>query len=115
MRNVLRVAVREYRENVQTKAFWLGIFILPALLGASIALPLLFEKTKGARLYSVQDFRSHLLRPGFCQGTRRGVYPQTRMDTGALRRVHWQKTRSMIREQAHRSTKAKVLRDRRSL
>ena len=47
MRNVLRVAVREYRENVQTKAFWLGIFILPALLGASIALPLLFEKDQG--------------------------------------------------------------------
>ncbi|MEO2006021.1 MAG: hypothetical protein ABGY41_18200, partial [Candidatus Poribacteria bacterium] len=55
MRNMLRVAVREYRENVQTKAFWLGIFILPALLGAGIALPLLFEKTKDARLYAVVD------------------------------------------------------------
>lgn len=55
MRNVLRVAGREYRENVQTKAFWLGICILPVLIGASIAIPHLFNKTKDARRYAVVD------------------------------------------------------------
>ncbi|MBT3271349.1 ABC transporter permease, partial [Candidatus Poribacteria bacterium] len=55
MRNVYRVAAREYRENVQTKAFWLGILILPVILAASIALPTLFERTKDARRYAVVD------------------------------------------------------------
>ncbi len=55
MRNVFRVAAREYRENVQTKGFWVGILIVPILLAASAALPVLFEKTKDPRRYAVVD------------------------------------------------------------
>jgi ABC-2 type transport system permease protein len=49
------VAQREYLENVRTKTFWLGIFLVPVLIAASIGVSALLNKFKGVQRYSVVD------------------------------------------------------------
>ncbi len=52
---VYLVARREWLENVRTKAFWIGLLILPVILVAAFAVPIFLEKTKDARKYAVID------------------------------------------------------------
>ncbi|MFK7740045.1 MAG: ABC transporter permease [Planctomycetota bacterium] len=49
------VAQREYLENVRTKTFWIGIFIVPILIGASIGIGALLRKFKEVQKYAVVD------------------------------------------------------------
>jgi len=51
----LLVAQREYLENVRTKTFWIGIFIVPVLIAASIGLGALLKKFKQVQQYAVVD------------------------------------------------------------
>ena len=44
MRCAFLVAWREYAENAKTKGFWIGIFLLPAILFMSIQVPIWLEK-----------------------------------------------------------------------
>ncbi len=44
MNRVLRILVREYLENVRTKAFLIGVFLTPVLMGLTFLIPALSEK-----------------------------------------------------------------------
>lgn len=46
MRQVWRIAVREYLENVRTKTFLVGIFLTPVLMGLSFLIPALLERQR---------------------------------------------------------------------
>jgi ABC-2 type transport system permease protein len=61
MRKIVLVAQREYLANVRTKGFWFGILFFPVLLSAFIVVPMLLERTKGARQYAVVDRSGWLL------------------------------------------------------
>ncbi|MFQ5551093.1 MAG: hypothetical protein ACE5FJ_07650, partial [Gemmatimonadales bacterium] len=62
MNRIFLIAVRELKENVRTKAFWIGILIFPILLTAMIVVPTLLERAKGARTYVVVDQSGWLMR-----------------------------------------------------
>lgn len=49
------VAQREYLENVRTKTFWLGIFLVPVLIAACIGVGALLKDFKGVQRYAVID------------------------------------------------------------
>ncbi|MBL8747674.1 MAG: ABC transporter permease [Planctomycetes bacterium] len=51
----LLVAQREFVENVRTKTFWIGILIVPLLIGASIGATALLQKLKETQRYTVLD------------------------------------------------------------
>lgn len=51
----LLVAQREYLENVRTKAFWIGIFIVPVLIAGLVGVSALLQKLKEVQRYSVVD------------------------------------------------------------
>jgi ABC-2 type transport system permease protein len=51
----LLVAKREYLENVRTKTFWIGIFIVPVLIAASIGVGALLRQFKEVQRYAVVD------------------------------------------------------------
>lgn len=51
----LLVAHREYLENVRTKTFWIGIFIVPLLLGAMVGGSALLKRLKEVQSYAVLD------------------------------------------------------------
>lgn len=51
----LLVAQREYLENVRTKTFWIGILIVPILMGAVIGATALLERFKQVQRYTVVD------------------------------------------------------------
>jgi ABC-2 type transport system permease protein len=51
----LLVAQREYLENVRTKTFWIGIFIVPVLLAGLVGVSALLQKLKEVQRYSVVD------------------------------------------------------------
>ncbi|MEM8996330.1 MAG: hypothetical protein AAGF23_16205, partial [Acidobacteriota bacterium] len=55
------VAAREVVENVRTKAFWIGILMFPVIVALSIAIPMLIEKNRSARHYTVIDRSDWLL------------------------------------------------------
>lgn len=57
----LLVARREFLENLRTKAFWIGIFMVPIMLVAAIVVPILLAKTKDVRHYAVIDESGWLL------------------------------------------------------
>ena len=57
---ILLVAKREYLENLRTKAFWIGILMLPVILAVSILVPMWLEKVKDARTYTVIDHSGYL-------------------------------------------------------
>jgi ABC-2 type transport system permease protein len=61
LKKTLLVAKREYYENLATKTFWIGIFVLPIILLLSIAVPALLEKKKDARNFAVLDQSQWLL------------------------------------------------------
>ncbi len=49
------VARREFVENVRTKTFWIGIFILPVIYGIAIGANVLMSRAKEVRSYAVLD------------------------------------------------------------
>ena len=51
----LLVAQREYVENIRTKTFWIGIFIVPVLIGAAMGVGVLLQKFKEVQRYTVVD------------------------------------------------------------
>ena len=44
MRNAFLVAWREFAENAKTKGFWIGLLMLPLILGLATYIPMLLEK-----------------------------------------------------------------------
>ena len=54
----LLVAQREYLENVRTKTFWIGIFIVPLLIAAAMGVGVLLQKFKEVQRYAVVDLGS---------------------------------------------------------
>jgi ABC-2 type transport system permease protein len=83
MRKIWLVAQREFLENVRTKSFWIGVFIFPVILGMSIAVPTLLEKTKSARRFAVLDRSGWVLdavRPQLPQAARRFVLVDVGLD-----------------------------------
>jgi ABC-type Na+ efflux pump permease subunit len=61
MSKALLVALREYMENMKTKAFWIGIGIFPVLFALMIAVPIWMDKGKDVRTYVVIDKSGWLL------------------------------------------------------
>ena len=61
MRKTFLVALREYKENVRTKTFWISISVFPVLLVVSILVPIWLEGTKDVRRYAVIDHSGWLL------------------------------------------------------
>jgi ABC-2 type transport system permease protein len=55
------VAQREFVENLRTKAFWIGILLMPVLLVAVVVVPHLLGKAKSVRKYAVIDESGWLL------------------------------------------------------
>lgn len=55
MDKVLLVARREYLAYVTAWGFWLGLMFTPLILGLSIGLPFLIQKTQPARYFTVID------------------------------------------------------------
>jgi len=51
----LLVAQREYLENVRTKTFWIGILIVPLLIGVMVGASALLQKLKQVQRYTVVD------------------------------------------------------------
>jgi len=51
----LLVAKREYVENIRTKTFWIGIFIVPVLTAAAMGVGVLLQKFKEVQRYAVVD------------------------------------------------------------
>ena len=61
MNKALLVALREYMENLRTKAFWIGIMAFPVILVLAIGIPVFLEKKKDVRHYAVMDKSGWLL------------------------------------------------------
>jgi len=61
MNKAFLVALREYMENLRTKAFWIGILAFPVILALMIIVPILLEKEKDVRHYAVYDKSGFLL------------------------------------------------------
>ncbi len=55
------VAQREFLENVRTKAFWIGILVVPLILMVAFIVPSWLEGKKSARKYAVVDHSGWLL------------------------------------------------------
>lgn len=55
------IAMREFMENLRTKAFWIGILAVPVLIAAGVVVPIWLDKAKGIRKYVVIDHSGWLL------------------------------------------------------
>jgi ABC-2 type transport system permease protein len=55
MRKTLLVAWRDVVAQVRTKGFWIGIFLFPIIIVASIGAPVFLERAKSVRTYAVRD------------------------------------------------------------
>jgi ABC-2 type transport system permease protein len=55
MRRVLLIAQREIAAQIKTKGFWIGIFLFPIIITASVAAPVFLERAKSVRTYAVRD------------------------------------------------------------
>jgi ABC-2 type transport system permease protein len=49
------IALREYVENAKTKGFWIGIFMLPLMLGVGIGVTTLLARSEPSRYFAVVD------------------------------------------------------------
>lgn len=61
MNKTFLVALREYVDNIRTKAFWIGILAFPVILVLATLVPIMLEKTRDVRKYSVVDDSGWLL------------------------------------------------------
>ena len=74
MRRPWLIAQREFFENVRTKGFWIGIFVLPLILTLSVVLPAVLEKVRKPRPFAVIDYSGWVLdavRPKLGEGAKR--------------------------------------------
>jgi ABC-2 type transport system permease protein len=74
MRRPWLIAQREFLENVRTKSFWIGIFVIPLILTLSVVLPAVLEKTRKPRQFAVLDHSGWVLdavRPKLAEGAKR--------------------------------------------
>lgn len=55
MKYILLIAMREFLENAKTKGFWIGIFMLPLMLGIGIAVSGKLATTEPSRYFVVVD------------------------------------------------------------
>lgn len=55
MRPILLIAMREFAENAKTKGFWIGLFLFPIIIFASIFVQELLEESTPTRNYVVVD------------------------------------------------------------
>lgn len=55
MNKTYLIALREFMENVRTKAFWIGILAFPLIIAACIVLGRVLDSAKDVRLYAVID------------------------------------------------------------
>jgi ABC-2 type transport system permease protein len=55
MRYVFLIALREFAENAKTKGFWIGIFMLPLIIGVSILVSTKLSKAEPSRHFVVVD------------------------------------------------------------
>lgn len=55
MKYALLIALREFTENAKTKGFWIGIFMLPLIIGVSIAVSNQLSKAEPSRYFVVVD------------------------------------------------------------
>jgi ABC-2 type transport system permease protein len=55
MRKLLLVAQRDIIAQLKTKGFWIGIFLFPVIIIASVGGPIFIERQKGVRMYAVRD------------------------------------------------------------
>ena len=61
MNKIYLVGRREYVEILRTKAFWIGILVLPVVLALGVTVPLLLARAKEARTFAVLDHSGFLL------------------------------------------------------
>jgi ABC-2 type transport system permease protein len=55
MKYILLIALREYAENAKTKGFWIGLFMLPLIMGISLLVSMKLAKTEPSRYFVVVD------------------------------------------------------------
>lgn len=55
MRYTFLIALREYVENAKTKGFWIGIFMLPLMIGVGIGVTGLLARSEPSRHFVVVD------------------------------------------------------------
>ncbi len=55
MRYALLIALREYAANAKTKGFWIGVFMFPLIIGASIGITSLMAGVEPSRHFVVVD------------------------------------------------------------
>lgn len=55
MRAIFMIALREYAENAKTKGFWIGLFLFPVIIFASIAVQRLLEDSTPTRHFVLVD------------------------------------------------------------
>ncbi|MFN0058928.1 MAG: ABC transporter permease [Planctomycetota bacterium] len=55
MRNLFLVAQREFSDNVKTKGFWLGLFVVPLIVTVSVGVGKFLEQTKPTRHFVIVD------------------------------------------------------------
>jgi ABC-2 type transport system permease protein len=60
VRRILLIARREYRQHLRTRGFWIGLLLIPLIMVASTALPLLFDD-KGGDAIVVADPSGRIL------------------------------------------------------
>ena len=75
MRKLLLVAHRDIVAQLKTKGFWIGIFLFPVIIIASVGGPIFLERQKSVRTYAVVDSSGWLAqaveREGAAADTRR--------------------------------------------
>ena len=55
MKYALLIALREFAENAKTKGFWIGIFMLPLILGMGIGVSAKLARSEPSRYFIVVD------------------------------------------------------------
>lgn len=59
MSKTLLVAMREYVENLRTKTFWIGILLFPIIIGVTLLVNRVLERSKDQRSYTVLDYSAN--------------------------------------------------------
>ena len=93
MNKALLVALREYMENLRTKAFWIGIAAFPLILVLAIGIPVWLEKKKDIRRYAVLDKSGWLLQ----EVERRASMPDMEAIIRTVRELYAKKNREFER------------------
>ena len=95
MKYALLVAWREYAENAKTKGFWLGIFLVPLIIFASIQVPLWLQKKGTPVRYYVLVDQSETLAPVIEARLNRSHQQQVLAELNDYSRKHAASTNTM--------------------